>query len=147
MLNQEQRQLIKRFLDVFLRRKILIIFCLLAAVVIGLGYYLKAPKVYRSSSLIMYQQSLRIEPTRWDASLAQGCPPGGSSATFARRVWQTLPFTGPRRTTLTSEPARPAAPCGTVCYAEIMAAVYCPWSLSMGRTRQRCGCGSHRRRV
>lgn len=33
----------------------------------------------------------------------------------------TLPFTGPRRTTLVSEPARPAAPCATDCYLIIIA--------------------------
>ena len=62
MLNQDQRQQVKRFLDIFLRRKVLIILCLLMAVVIGLGKYMKTSKVYRSSSLIMYQQ--RINPTQ-----------------------------------------------------------------------------------
>jgi hypothetical protein len=31
--------------------------------------------------------------------------------------WRTAPFTGPRRTTLTSGLARPAAPRATVCSA------------------------------
>ena len=68
MLNQDQRQQIKRFIDIFLRRKILIIFCLLIAVTIGLGKYLKTPKIYRSSSLIMYQQ--KINPTQMSPDLS-----------------------------------------------------------------------------
>ncbi len=69
MLNQDQRQQIKRFIDILLRRKKLIIFCLLIAVAIGLGKYIKSPKVYRSSSLIMYQQ--KINPTELSPDLSK----------------------------------------------------------------------------
>ena len=62
MLNQDQRQLIKRFIDIFLRRKKIIIIFVFIAVAIGLGQYIRAPKVYRSSSLIMYQK--KINPTK-----------------------------------------------------------------------------------
>lgn len=60
-MNQDQRQQIKRYLDILLRRKIIIVFCLIISIVIGLGVYLKTPKLYRSTSLIMYQQ--KINPT------------------------------------------------------------------------------------
>ena len=66
-MNQDQRQQIKRFLDIFLRRKIPIIICMLIAVFVGLGYYVRTPKVYRSSSLIMYQQ--KINPTQMSPDL------------------------------------------------------------------------------
>jgi polysaccharide chain length determinant protein (PEP-CTERM system associated) len=66
-MNQEQRQLIKRVLNILLRRKVLIYICLFLGVVIGLGYYLQAPKVYRTTSLIMYQQ--RINPTEMSPDL------------------------------------------------------------------------------
>ena len=66
-MNQDQRQQIKRFLDIFLRRKTPIILCMLIAVFIGLGYYVRTPKVYRSSSLIMYQQ--KINPTQMSPDL------------------------------------------------------------------------------
>ena len=62
MLNQEQRQQVKRFIDIFLRRKKFIIICMFIAITIGLGHYIRAPKIYRSSSLIMYQQ--KINPTQ-----------------------------------------------------------------------------------
>jgi polysaccharide chain length determinant protein (PEP-CTERM system associated) len=62
MINQEQRQQLKRILDIFLRRKKIIIFCIIIALVLGLGKYLKTPKVYRSTSLIIYQQ--KINPTQ-----------------------------------------------------------------------------------
>ncbi|MFC1826913.1 GumC family protein [Thermodesulfobacteriota bacterium] len=62
MINQEQRQQIKRFLDIFLRRKKTIIFCIIIALVLGLGKYLTTSKVYRSTSHIIYQQ--KINPTK-----------------------------------------------------------------------------------
>jgi succinoglycan biosynthesis transport protein ExoP len=69
MLSHEQRQLIKRFLDIFLRRKKIIIICMFIAVSVGLGVYVKAPKIYRSSSLIMYQQ--KINPTQMSPDTGQ----------------------------------------------------------------------------
>lgn len=61
-MNNEQRQLIKRFLDVVLRRGKIIIACLLLGVAFGLAQYLTMPKVYQCSSLIKYQRQ-RVNPT------------------------------------------------------------------------------------
>ncbi len=61
-MNSEQRQLIKRFLDVVLRRGKIIIVCLLLGVVVGLAQYLTMPKVYQCTSLIKYQRQ-RVNPT------------------------------------------------------------------------------------
>ena len=69
MINQEQRQLIKQVVNILLRRKIIIFICMLLAIVVGLGYYLKAPKVYRASSLIMYQQ--KINPTEMSPDMGR----------------------------------------------------------------------------
>jgi polysaccharide chain length determinant protein (PEP-CTERM system associated) len=66
-LNHDQRQQIKGILNVLLRRKFFIYICAFFAVVLGLGYYLQAPKIYRSSSLIMYQQ--RINPSEMSPDL------------------------------------------------------------------------------
>lgn len=61
-MDQEQRQLIKKYADILLRRKKLIIACLLAGFVAGLGLYLRTPKVYQCTSLIQYQRQ-QINPT------------------------------------------------------------------------------------
>ncbi len=61
-MNSEQRQLIKRFLDVVLRRGKIIIVCLLLGVAVGLAQYLTMPKIYQCTSLIKYQRQ-RINPT------------------------------------------------------------------------------------
>ena len=66
-LNQEQRQILKHFLDIFLRTKILIIICMILALGVGVGYYLRTQKVYRSASLIMYQQ--KMNPTEMSPDL------------------------------------------------------------------------------
>lgn len=57
----KQRQLINKYLDLFFRRKIFIIVILLLSLPIGLGVYLRTPKVYESSSLLSYQQQ-KISP-------------------------------------------------------------------------------------
>jgi polysaccharide chain length determinant protein (PEP-CTERM system associated) len=61
-MDQEQRQLIKKYLDILLRRKKLIIACFLVALVAGLGLYLRTPKVYQCTSLIQYQRQ-QVNPT------------------------------------------------------------------------------------
>ena len=66
-LNQEQRQQLKHFLNIFLRTKIIIIICMILALVVGVGYYLRTQKVYRSTSLIRYQQ--KINPTQMSPDL------------------------------------------------------------------------------
>ncbi len=55
-MEQQQRQLIKKYLDIALRRKkIIIIFFLLGAAA-GLAKYVTTPKVYQCTSLIQYQR-------------------------------------------------------------------------------------------
>ncbi|MCJ7601580.1 MAG: Wzz/FepE/Etk N-terminal domain-containing protein [Desulfobulbaceae bacterium] len=61
-MDQEQRQLIKKYLDIFLRRKKMIITFFLLGVVAGLGLYLMTPKVYQCTSLIKYQRQ-QVNPT------------------------------------------------------------------------------------
>ena len=62
MENQQIRQ-INRYINIVLRRKVLILFCILSGVSLGLGYYLTQPKVYRSTTLLSYQQQ-RINPSQ-----------------------------------------------------------------------------------
>jgi polysaccharide chain length determinant protein (PEP-CTERM system associated) len=66
-MNNEQRQQIKKFLDISLRRKKIIILFIFLSIVIGLGYYLRTPKIYRASSLIIYQQ--KLNPTQMSPDL------------------------------------------------------------------------------
>ncbi|MCB2183533.1 MAG: hypothetical protein KQH63_15975 [Desulfobulbaceae bacterium] len=61
-MDQQQRQLIKKYLDIILRRKKVIVFFLLLGLAGGLGQYLSTPKVYKCTSLIKYQKQ-RINPT------------------------------------------------------------------------------------
>ena len=58
----EQRRLIKKYLDILLRRKNIIVLCLLLGISFGLAQYLKTPKVYRSSALLKYQRQ-SVNPT------------------------------------------------------------------------------------
>ena len=62
-MDQQQRQLIKKYLDLVLRRKKIIISFFLVSIVAGLGLYLRTPKVYQCTSLIKYQRQ-SINPTR-----------------------------------------------------------------------------------
>lgn len=59
----DQRQLIKKYIDILLRRKKIVLACLLLGIVGGLGIYVKTPKIYQSVSLIKYQRQ-QINPTR-----------------------------------------------------------------------------------
>jgi len=59
----KQRQLVNKYLDLLFRRKIFIIVLLLLSLPIGLGVYLRTPKVYESSSLLSYQQQ-KISPNK-----------------------------------------------------------------------------------
>lgn len=59
----QQRQLVNKYIDLLFRRKIFIITLLLLSLPIGLGVYLRTPKVYQSTSLLSYQQQ-RINPNR-----------------------------------------------------------------------------------
>lgn len=59
----KQRQLVNKYLDLFFRQKIFIIALLLLSLPVGLGVYLRTPKVYESSSLLSYQQQ-KISPNK-----------------------------------------------------------------------------------
>lgn len=61
-MEQSQLQQIKTIADIFLQRKKLIISCVLVTILCGLGIYLKTPKKYQATSLIMYQKQ-SINPT------------------------------------------------------------------------------------
>jgi len=58
-----QRQLVNKYLDLLFRRKVFIISLLLLSLPVGLGIYLRSPKVYQSTSLLSYQQQ-KINPNR-----------------------------------------------------------------------------------
>jgi polysaccharide chain length determinant protein (PEP-CTERM system associated) len=60
-MDEKQRQLVNKYLDLLFRRKIFIITVLILSLPIGLGIYLRSPKVYQSSSLLSYQQQ-QINP-------------------------------------------------------------------------------------
>lgn len=55
-MNIDQRQQLKKNLDILLRRKRILIACLLLGTAIGVGFYLTMPKIYRSTALIKYQR-------------------------------------------------------------------------------------------
>lgn len=55
-MDRKQRQLANKYIDLFYRRKIVIIFLFLLSLPIGLGIYLSNPKVYQATSLLSYQR-------------------------------------------------------------------------------------------
>ena len=59
----QQSQQAKKYLDLFLRRKVLILSLLLLSLPVGLGDYLKTPKIYMATSLLSYQQQ-KINPSQ-----------------------------------------------------------------------------------
>ncbi|MEN8258472.1 MAG: GNVR domain-containing protein [Thermodesulfobacteriota bacterium] len=62
-MDKNQYQLIKKYADLLLRWDKLLIITVLLAISSGLVIYLKTPKVYQSSSLIMYEQQ-KIKPSK-----------------------------------------------------------------------------------
>ena len=62
-MENQQRQQVKKYLDLLLQRWKLIVACLLVAVTVGLALYLRMPKLYRSSVLLSYEQQ-QINPGR-----------------------------------------------------------------------------------
>ncbi len=58
-----QQQQLKKIIELLLRRKILIVSSLLVSIAAGMCFYLMVPKVYQSTSLIMYQKQ-KINPSR-----------------------------------------------------------------------------------
>jgi polysaccharide chain length determinant protein (PEP-CTERM system associated) len=59
----KQRQLASKYIDLFYRRKLLIITLLLLSIPIGLGNYLITPKVYQATCLLSYEQQ-KISPNK-----------------------------------------------------------------------------------
>lgn len=62
-MDKNQHQLYKKYADLLLRKDKVIIMAVLLSISCGLGIYLKTPKVYQSSSLIMYEQQ-KIKPSK-----------------------------------------------------------------------------------
>jgi polysaccharide biosynthesis transport protein len=61
-MDEKQRQQISTILDVFLRRKKIIIASILLALVGGIAVYAASPKTYQATALLIYQQQ-RVNPT------------------------------------------------------------------------------------
>ena len=59
----KQRQLASKYIDLLLRRKILIFTVCLLSMPVGLGSYLFTPKVYQATSLLSYEQQ-KISPNK-----------------------------------------------------------------------------------
>ncbi len=64
-MDNNQRQQIKKYVDLAMERWRLITTCLLVAITAGLLYYLSIPKVYQSVAVLSYEQQ-QINPTRMD---------------------------------------------------------------------------------
>lgn len=62
-MDSKQRHLVNKYIDLFLRRKIILISLLLMSIPVGLGLYLVTPKVYQATSLLSYQQQ-KISPNK-----------------------------------------------------------------------------------
>ncbi|MDA8160965.1 MAG: Wzz/FepE/Etk N-terminal domain-containing protein [Desulfobacteraceae bacterium] len=60
-MEQEQRLQLKKYLDLFARRKKIVLSFVLAALFVGLGLYLVMPKVYESTAMLMYEEA-KINP-------------------------------------------------------------------------------------
>ncbi len=64
-----QAQILKKYMDLLVRRKFIIIFAFFISGALGLVYYLTLPKVYRATSLLSYQQQ-RVNPNQMSPDLA-----------------------------------------------------------------------------
>lgn len=60
-MEQQQRQQVKKYIDLVARQRKMIIAFVLIAIVAGLGVYVKTPKVYESTALLIYQRG-KITP-------------------------------------------------------------------------------------
>lgn len=67
-MDQQQNQLLKKYLDLFLRWKAFVIASILLSLPIGLGVYLKTPKIYQATSLLSYQQQ-KVSPNKMSPDL------------------------------------------------------------------------------
>lgn len=61
-MDKEQLEIIRKYVDIALRRKTIIIFCFFLGIAIGLGQYLQKPKIYQCSALLKYQRQ-QVNPT------------------------------------------------------------------------------------
>ncbi len=57
-MDSTQRHLVQKYVDLLYRRKVLIVTLLLLSLPVGLGVYLKTPKVFQASSLLSYEQQM-----------------------------------------------------------------------------------------
>lgn len=62
-MENQQRQQIKKYIDLLFLRWKLIVACLLVAITVGLVVYLRMPKVYQCTSLLSYERQ-QINPAR-----------------------------------------------------------------------------------
>lgn len=83
-MEQQQSQQIKKYLDLVIRRQKLILAFALVAAYAGLAVYVKTPKVYESTALLIYQQA-RINPGNRTTSIRPG-----DVATETREMVATL---------------------------------------------------------
>ncbi|PIE00979.1 MAG: hypothetical protein CSA81_13180 [Acidobacteria bacterium] len=61
--NVEQVQQIQKILQIILRRRVILLFFLLSALTICIGFYLTQDKIYKASALIIYQQQ-KVNPAK-----------------------------------------------------------------------------------
>ncbi len=59
----DQMQKVREIVDIILRRKAMISFFIFVATAAGLAFYLSMPKVYESTSLLIYQ-SQKVNPSQ-----------------------------------------------------------------------------------
>lgn len=62
-MDASQQKVFEKYIDILLRKHRIILLVLLASICLGLGLYLKLPKIYESTALIMYEQQ-KINPSK-----------------------------------------------------------------------------------
>jgi len=62
-MNEQQKLIIKKYLNVLVRRRAVILISLFLFCVLGLGYFYITPKVYRASALLIYQKQ-KVSPSK-----------------------------------------------------------------------------------
>lgn len=62
-MEEQQRQLVSKYINILLRRKKMIAFCILVTLFGGVFVYLKTPKTYQATALIIYQRQ-KINPAK-----------------------------------------------------------------------------------
>ena len=65
------RQHLHKYLELFWRRRKIIVGILFAALLAGLGIYLHTPKVYQATALLIYQRQ-RVNPTKMSPDVQTG---------------------------------------------------------------------------